>query len=132
MKKKNRIPLIELFIRLGSISRRQGLLALENIDLPISDYLLEKGIRLIVDGYDPEIIQHILVTGIYAGNFSGKELLKRMIITDGIITLQSGYNNLAERLYAYLGGSYEQTHITNNDETPEEPIVNETVLEIKK
>lgn len=45
---------------LSEVARREGLLALEEKAVQLSDPFLQKGIRLIVDGSDPELTKDIL------------------------------------------------------------------------
>ncbi len=54
--------LIEDMVSYAEIARRDGILALEQVCDQISDEFLTKGLRLAVDGTDPELIQTILQT----------------------------------------------------------------------
>ena len=58
----NEKQVIEEIIRLSSIARKEGLLALEDATEDIEDEFLKKGIMLIVDGTDPELVRSILET----------------------------------------------------------------------
>lgn len=53
---------IEMIIDIANIARKEGLLALENAAGEGSDPFLRKGIMLIVDGSDPELIKNVLET----------------------------------------------------------------------
>ncbi len=53
---------IEELIRLAGIARKEGVLALEETAKDVEDPFLKKGIMLIVDGTDPELIKDILDT----------------------------------------------------------------------
>jgi len=53
---------VEMLIRMANTARREGILALENTADEIEDPFLKKGIMLIVDGSDPELIKGILET----------------------------------------------------------------------
>lgn len=53
---------ISQLIDLSNIARREGLLALEESGEKIEDEFLKKGIMLIVDGTDPELVRNILET----------------------------------------------------------------------
>lgn len=55
---------IEQLISLADLARREGLLALDNALARVDDEFLKRGLQLVVDGIDPEIIQEILETGI--------------------------------------------------------------------
>src|SRR5579862_1167520 len=52
--------LVALFLRLAEKARRQGLLALEDEAAQIPDEFLKKGIMLVVDGTDPEVVRSVL------------------------------------------------------------------------
>jgi len=49
-------------IELSNLSRKEGLLSLEEQTSKIENYLMRKGIRLIVDGTDPELVKDIMET----------------------------------------------------------------------
>jgi len=54
--------IIEEIITLANIARKEGLLALDEYAEKIEDDFLKKGIMLIVDGTDPELVRNILET----------------------------------------------------------------------
>ncbi len=54
--------IISKIIELANIARREGLLALEEAVEEIEDDFLNKGVMLIVDGTDPELVKNILET----------------------------------------------------------------------
>jgi chemotaxis protein MotA len=54
--------LITTFIRLSHISRKEGILALENEIKAVRDGFFVKGVQLSIDGLEPEEIRDILVT----------------------------------------------------------------------
>ena len=55
---------IELIIKIANVARREGLLALENAVGEVENPFLQKGIMLIVDGADGELVKNILETEI--------------------------------------------------------------------
>ena len=56
---------IKQIIDLSNIGRKEGLLALEEAANGIEDDFLKKGIMLVVDGTDPELVRGILETDLY-------------------------------------------------------------------
>lgn len=60
----NQSEVIKGIINLSNIARKDGLLALEEASQNIEDPFLKKGILLIVDGTDPELVRGILETEI--------------------------------------------------------------------
>lgn len=61
--KDSPLELIERIVQLAQKARKESILALENE--PIEDPFLRKGIRLVVDGAEPDFIRDILRTEIY-------------------------------------------------------------------
>ncbi|PIE77293.1 MAG: motility protein A [Clostridiales bacterium] len=58
------VGVIQKIIELANVARREGLLALEEAVGQIDDDFLKKGVMLIVDGTDPELVKAILETEI--------------------------------------------------------------------
>ena len=56
---------IRQIIDLSNVGRKEGLLALEEAANNIEDEFLKKGIMLVVDGTDPELVRGILETDLY-------------------------------------------------------------------
>lgn len=85
--------LVGLVLQLKSLSElvtKQGLLALEN-ELPaIKDPFLNLGVQLIIDRVESENIEDILDSDIYYNESNGRELLKKVIIREGLLRLQAG------------------------------------------
>jgi len=54
--------IIRQIIELANIARKEGLLALEEAAYNLEDPFLQKGILLIVDGTDPELVRNIMET----------------------------------------------------------------------
>jgi chemotaxis protein MotA len=55
---------IEMIIKIANVARREGLLALEDAVGEVDNPFLQKGIMLIVDGADGELVKNILETEI--------------------------------------------------------------------
>lgn len=53
-------PLVEQVIGWAQISRREGLLALENVTEQLEDPFARKGLQMLVDGADPERLRELL------------------------------------------------------------------------
>lgn len=54
--------IIKTIVDLAEIARREGLLALEDAAYQLEDDFMKRGILLIVDGTDPELVKNILET----------------------------------------------------------------------
>ncbi|HBV96570.1 MAG: flagellar motor protein MotA [Peptococcaceae bacterium BICA1-7] len=57
---------IDLIVSLADEARREGLLYLENRLDDINDQFLRKGVQLVVDGTDPELVRSIMEVELYA------------------------------------------------------------------
>ncbi|MBR3307295.1 MAG: motility protein A [Lachnospiraceae bacterium] len=58
----NPVDTIQKIIDMSNVARKEGLLALEEASHDIEDAFLKKGIMLVVDGTDPELVRGILET----------------------------------------------------------------------
>ncbi len=54
--------IIDILVELAEKARREGLLALEDNVREIDDQFLQKGVQLVIDGTDPELVRNILET----------------------------------------------------------------------
>ena len=61
----NPVEVIRLLVRFAERARREGLLTLEAEAQRIQDPFLEKGVRLAIDGTDPEVLRDILTTEVH-------------------------------------------------------------------
>ncbi len=59
-KPPNMLALIEELVKYAEVARRDGILSLENHTEDMSDPFIVQGIRMAVDGTDPELIEQIL------------------------------------------------------------------------
>ncbi len=58
----NPTDVIEIMVGFAEKARREGLLALEDEAAELENEFLKKGIQLVVDGTDPELVKNIMVT----------------------------------------------------------------------
>jgi chemotaxis protein MotA len=73
--------IIDKIIQLANVARREGLLSLEEAVSEINDDFLKKGVMLIVDGTDPELVKNILETelgNLMSRHSSGKALFDNL------------------------------------------------------
>lgn len=86
------VPMVKQLRDLGETAFKRGLLALEG-ELPqIKDPFLKLGIQLIVDKTELENVRDILDSDIYYNESNGRELLKKIIIREGLLRIQAGDN----------------------------------------
>lgn len=84
------VPLILQLRKLSEVVTKQGLLALENELMQIKDPFLNLGVQLIIDRVETENIKDILDSDIYYNHSNGRELLKKIIIREGLLRIQAG------------------------------------------
>lgn len=61
-KKEDPAHIIDMLVTFSEKARREGLLALEDDVDEVSDNFLKKGIQLVVDGTDPELVRNLMST----------------------------------------------------------------------
>ncbi|BHH85266.1 hypothetical protein [Desulforhopalus sp. 52FAK] len=91
--KEDQETLVQLVLQLKNFSElvtKQGILALENELTAIKDPFLNLGVQLIIDRVEPENIKDILDSDIYYNESNGRELLKKVIIREGLLRIQAG------------------------------------------
>src|SRR5205085_10692368 len=76
--------LAALFVRLSEKARREGLLSLEEEEGTLHNDFMKKGIMLIVDGQDPELIRQVLEIEI-------KQMEQRHEVAQSILTQAGGF-----------------------------------------
>lgn len=99
------VPVIDTIVQLAEQARRDGLLSLEEAIDDIDHYFLRRGLTLVVDGIEPEIIREALSRLLFSERRKEKEVLKRMIMLEGVMAIQAGMNPTVMRfsLSAFLG-----------------------------
>ncbi len=96
--------LVGLFVRLAERARREGLLALETEAQGIEDSSIKKGVLLVVDGTDPELVREIMEADVAAmserheGNFAMFAAGGGFAPTMGIIGTVMGLVNVLSHL----------------------------------
>ncbi len=86
-------------------ARNFGLLSLGKEAEESSSFLLRKGLQLALDGVKSHTARTILELYILTGDYTGKELLERCIILEGVIGILDGVHPklLKELLLSFLG-----------------------------
>jgi chemotaxis protein MotA len=96
--------LVTLFVRLAERARREGLLALETEAQTIEDPSIKKGVLLVVDGTDPELVREIMEADVAAmserheGRFAMFAAAGGFAPTMGIIGTVMGLVNVLSHL----------------------------------
>ena len=77
--KVDNVGTIDVLVKFSEKARREGLLSLEAEIAQIEDAFLKKGLQMVVDGIDPELVKNILdneLGAMESRHASGKGLLK--------------------------------------------------------
>src|SRR5207245_3158408 len=96
--------LVALFVRLAERARREGLLALESEAAEIHDPSIKKGVLLVVDGTDPELVREVMESDVAAmserheGKYAMFEAAGGFAPTMGIIGTVMGLVNVLSHL----------------------------------
>jgi chemotaxis protein MotA len=96
--------LVSLFVKLADRARREGLLALETEAAQIEDHSIKKGVMLVVDGTDPELVREIMESDVAAmserheGKFAMFAAAGGFAPTMGIIGTVMGLVNVLSHL----------------------------------
>jgi hypothetical protein len=113
--KRHCLNLVSFLLTLAKKARTYGMLALAKDAEETSSFLLSKGIQLATDGAKPQVVRSVLEFYILSGDFSGKDLLERCIILEGVLAIQDGLHPklLKELLLSFFG---EKDYDTFRDE----------------
>ena len=105
--KRQCLVLISEILHLAEKARSYGLLSLGREAEEIPSFLLRKGLQLALDGVNSQTARTILELHILTGDYTGKDLLERCIILEGIIGILEGIHPklLKELLLSFLGES---------------------------
>jgi len=84
------IPIVKQLKDLSEVASKSGMLALENELTKIDDPFFNLGMQLIIDRIEPENVTAVLDSDIYYNESNGRELLKKIIIREGLLRIQAG------------------------------------------
>ena len=103
--KRECFDLILQLRKYASIIRKEGFLALEEELKHVDDEFLAISIQMGIDGVNPELFREIQERRILVDNCKGKELLKRVIITEAMASIlsQDAFMTFQYKLLSYLG-----------------------------
>ncbi len=103
--KRECFDLILKLRKYASIIRQQGFLALEDELKHLQDEFLEISIQMGIDRVPPQLFREIQERRILVDNCTGKELLRRVIITEAMASILSEDTSLVfhYKLLSYLG-----------------------------
>ena len=85
-------------------ARLAGPLALTPDIDRIPDVFTRIAYKMYIDGASQESVAAVLQNMVYSGDFRGKQLLKRIMVSEGILAIYAGENPsvIAERMKAFL------------------------------
>jgi hypothetical protein len=86
------MTLVAEIVSMANKAKRNGLLSLVHEAEETSHFLLRKGLQLVLEGVNPEIVKKTLQNYILAGRYQGKALLERCLIIEGVTAIQHGIN----------------------------------------
>lgn len=86
------VALVSQIVSMAKMAKRNGLLALVQEAEEATSFLLRKGLQLVLEGVQPSLVKTTLEYYILSGSYTGKELLERCIIMEGVLAIQKGVN----------------------------------------
>jgi hypothetical protein len=86
------IALVSQIVSMAKMAKRNGLLALVQEAEAATSFLLRKGLQLVLEGVQPSLVRTTLEYYILSGTYTGKDLLERCIIMEGVLAIQKGVN----------------------------------------
>ncbi|MFH2123464.1 MAG: hypothetical protein ABIJ50_08305 [Pseudomonadota bacterium] len=84
------VPIVRILKDLGDKAKKRGILSLEEEQSSVEDRFFRIGLQLIIDQSEPEIVRDILDSDIYYNESNGRELLKKIVIREGLLRIQAG------------------------------------------
>jgi flagellar motor component MotA len=84
------IDIVKQLKELSEVVGKSGMLALENELSRVKDPFFNLGLQLIIDRVEPENVTAVLDSDIYYNESNGRELLKKIIIREGLLRIQAG------------------------------------------
>ena len=103
--KKECMALVAEIISMANKAKRNGLLSLVQEADETSHFLLRKGLHMVLEGVNPQMVEKTLQYYVLSGKYRGKELLTRCIIMEGVLAIQNGVNpNIIKELLLSLFG----------------------------
>ncbi len=84
------VSIVRILKDLGDKAKKRGILSLEEEQSSIEDRFFRIGLQLVIDQSEPEIVRDILDSDIYYNESNGRELLKKIIIREGLLRIQAG------------------------------------------
>lgn len=105
--KRQCLALVSEILHLATKARNYGLLSLGKEAEENPSFLLRKGLQLALDGVKSHTARTIMELYILTGDYTGKDLLERCIILEGVIGILEGIHPklLRELLLSFLGES---------------------------
>jgi len=103
--KRQCLKLVSNLLSLANKARNYGMLSLVVDADETASFLMKKGIQMATDGAKPQVVRSVLEFYILSGNYSGKDLLERCIILEGLLAIQEGLHPklLKELLLSFFG-----------------------------
>lgn len=87
---KTLVSIIKMLKELGEKAKKKGILALEDEQGALKDPFLRVGLQLIIDQAEPNMVRDILDSDIYYNESNGRELLKKILVREGLLRIQAG------------------------------------------
>lgn len=103
--KRECFELVKELRRYASIAHKEGVLPLEQELQKVDDEFLATSIQMAIDGVTPELFREIQDRRILVDNCKGKELLRRVLITEAFTSILNAdsFQVFHYKVLSYLG-----------------------------
>jgi hypothetical protein len=110
--KRQCMALVAQIVSMANKAKRNGLLSLVQEAEEATHFLLRKGLQLVLEGVQPQLVKTTLEYYLLSGRYTGKDLLERCIIMEGVLAIQNGVNPqiIQELLLSLFGENGYETY----------------------
>jgi len=121
------LQIVDLLLDAANTARKNGVLALEEFVKNKNNDFFTFATMLVVDGTDPVLVKNIIEKLIYADDHKGSALLERILLMEGVLSIQAGENPrlIEAKLLSMLGEAYLKKRGHINFGSPGEGIIYE-------
>ncbi|MBR5486031.1 MAG: hypothetical protein IKV41_05920 [Oscillospiraceae bacterium] len=106
--KQDCLPMVQQLLEIAFFSRDHGLVALDKFfnaeNSRFTDPFLRKAVSCLVDIADAKMIRQVMYNYILAGNYTGSQFLRNLIIADTILALHQKVD--IDHIFSFLVPSY--------------------------
>jgi len=114
--KKELLELVATIVGIAKIARQHGLLSLLEDMGSIKNKLLKIALKFRIDGFYPPDVEKIIMNMINLGDYSGRELLEKLVVFTGAsFSFSVGERQLKIKIFSLFGEEMMLDYLNNED-----------------